>query len=64
LSECSINHEQLEKDAGALFARSHEGVIEQLFFPLKPDLDHDENIINVASTVLKILREDMETTFA
>ena len=64
LSEYSINHEQLEKDAGALFARSHQGVIEQLFFPLKPDLDHDENIINVASTTLKILREDMETTFA
>ena len=64
LSEYSINHEKLEKDAGALFARSHEGVIEQLFFPLKPDLDHSKNVNNVASTTLKILRAEMEPTFA
>ena len=64
LSEYAINHEKLEQDAGALFARSHEGVIEQLFFPLKPDLDHSKNINNVAFTSLKILREEMEPTFA
>jgi len=64
LSEYVINHEKLEQDAGALFARSHEGVVEQLFFPLKPDLDHSKNINNVAFTSLKILREEMEPTFA
>ena len=64
LSECPVNHEKLEKDVGALFSRSHEGVIEQLFFPLKPDLDHNKNIIGVASTALKLLREEMEMTFA
>ena len=64
IANMKINHGKLQADAGALFASTHEGVIEQLFFPLIPDLDHDKNTNNVASTSLKLLREEVPYTFA
>ena len=63
IARTKINHDKLQSDAGALFAKSHKGVIEQLFFPLLPDLDHDKNILDVAQTTLGLLREEIEPTF-
>ena len=63
IARTKINHDKLQSDVGALFAKSHKGVIEQLFFPLLPDLDHDKNILDVAQTTLGLLREEIEPTF-
>ena len=63
IARTKINHEKLQSDTGALYSKSHEGVIEQLFFPLLPDLSHDENTLNVAQTALGLLREEIEPTF-
>ena len=59
-----IDHEKLQSSAGALFSRTHIGVIEQLFFPLIPDLDHELNTSNVANTALQLLREEITCTFS
>ena len=59
----NIDHEKLQRDAGGLVARTHEGVIEQLFFPLIPNLDHETNTKNVAKTSLKLLRAEIECSF-
>lgn len=40
IATMKIDHEKLQSSTGALFSTTHEGVIEQLFFPLIPDLDH------------------------
>ena len=58
-----IDHEKLQSSTGALFPTSHEGVIEQLFFPLIPDLDHELNTLNVATTALQLLREEIPCSF-
>ena len=63
IARTKINHDKLQSDAGALYAKSHEGVIEQLFFPLLPGLDHDKNTLNVAQTALSLLRGEIEPTF-
>jgi len=63
IARTKIDHEKLQSDAGALVSRSHDGVIEQLFFPLIPDLDHEKNTENVASTSLKLLRDELDYTF-
>ena len=63
IARIKVDHEKLQFDAGALVSRSHDGVIEQLFFPLIPDLDHAKNTKNVASTSLKLLRDEIDYTF-
>lgn len=63
IAQRKINHDKLQSDAGALFAKSHVGVIEKLFFPLLPDLNHDKNTLDVAQTALGLLREEIEPTF-
>lgn len=59
----NIDHEKLQRDAGGLVARTHEGVIEQLFFPLIPNLDHARNIENVARTSLQLIRGELDYSF-
>jgi len=63
IARTKVNHDKLQTDTGALYSKSHEGVIEQLFFPLLPDLDHNQNTLNVAQTALSLLREEIEPTF-
>lgn len=64
IARMKINHNKLQSDTGALLAKSHEGVIEQLFFPLMPDLDHEKNNHNVANTALGLLKEEILPTFS
>lgn len=63
IARTKVNHDKLQTDTGALYSKSHVGVIEQLFFPLLPDLDHNQNTLNVAQTALSLLREEIEPTF-
>ena len=63
IARTKVDHEKLQSDAGALVSRSHDGVIEQLFFPLIPGLDHAKNTESVASTSLKLLRDEIDYTF-
>jgi len=63
VAQIKIDHAQLQADTGALVSKSHAGIIEQLFFPLTPDLDHDNNTADVASTALKLLRQEVSPTF-
>lgn len=64
VARMEINHDKLQSDTGALVAKSHEGVIEQLFFPLIPNLDHSHNTLNVAKTTLGLLKEEITPTFS
>ena len=59
----TIEHEELQKAAGALMSRSHEGIIEQLFFPLTPDLDHEKNTDSVAKVSYGLLRGEIDYSF-
>ena len=63
IASMQIDHSKLELDTGALFEKSHEGVIEQLFFPLIPNLNHASNTKNVAATSLALLRGEIDLTF-
>ncbi|MDQ2094280.1 capsular polysaccharide export protein, LipB/KpsS family [Rhodalgimonas zhirmunskyi] len=63
IAAIEIDHDALQDAAGALLARTHEGLIEQLFFPMYPDLDHEDNATKVAQTALELLRGERETTF-
>ncbi len=54
---------KLQKAAGALMSRSHEGIIEQLFFPLTPDLDHEKNADSVAKVSYGLLRGEIDYSF-
>lgn len=63
IARTKVNHDKLQTDTGALYSKAHVGVIEQLFFPLLPDLDHNQNTLNVAQTALSLLREEIEPTF-
>ena len=63
IATMKIDHEKLQSSTGALFSTTHEGVIEQLFFPLIPDLDHELNTLNVATTALQLLREEIPCSF-
>ncbi|WP_161594584.1 capsular polysaccharide export protein, LipB/KpsS family [Marimonas lutisalis] len=63
IAAMQIDHAALEQAAGALLARTHEGIIEQLFFPMNPDLDHDKNAARVGGTALGLLKGDIPVTF-
>ncbi|MDQ2090355.1 capsular polysaccharide export protein, LipB/KpsS family [Marimonas arenosa] len=63
IAAMEIDHDALEQAAGALYARTHEGLIEQLFFPMTPDLDHDKNAAQVGKTSLGLLKGDIPVTF-
>lgn len=57
------DHAALESAYGALIARSHEGLIDQLFFDKVPEFDKAANCKKVADTVIGLINGDISTTF-
>ena len=63
IASMKIDHDALQAATGALLSRTHEGIIEQLFFPLTPDLDHQKNTDIVAKSTLGLIKGDLAHSF-
>ena len=59
----TFDHDQLCKEAGALLARCHHGVIEQVYLENTESYDAQENLEEVARTTLGLLKGDVPLTF-
>ncbi|NIY72520.1 hypothetical protein HCZ30_08730 [Marivivens donghaensis] len=59
----TFDHDQLCKEAGALLARCHHGVIEQVYLENTESYDAEENLEEVARTTLGLLKGDVPLTF-
>ncbi len=59
----TFDHNQLCKEAGALLARCHRGVIEQVYLENTESYDAQENLEEVARTTLGLLKGDVPLTF-
>ena len=64
VAELEVDHESLQKAAGALLARSHKGVIERSLFKHVKSLDLAENTSTVAETCLNLILNKIEPTFS
>ena len=58
-----VKHAALEAAYGSLISRSHEGIIDSLFFDKVKDLDMEENATKVANVVIGLVRGEIPTTF-
>lgn len=58
-----VDHAALEKGYGALIARSHEGLIDPLFFDKVPTFHREENRRLVADTVIDLVTGVRPVTF-
>lgn len=59
-----VDHAALEAAYGRFIARTHEGLIDPLFFDKVPNFDRAENRRRVADTVIGLLTGDIATTYA
>lgn len=64
IANMTIDHDALQQATGALVDRAHDGVVEQLLFPLTPDLDLTQNTENVASAAYGLLTGDIPLSFS
>lgn len=62
IADTPIDHGALEKAAGALFARSHEGMIDKGYFALA-EYDAEANAQKVAQAALGLLKGDIAFSF-
>lgn len=63
LAATKFDHSELEAKAGELFARSHEGVIEQVYAEIAEKTGKDENLRAIARTTLGLLQGTLPVTF-
>lgn len=59
-----IDHAQLERMAGSLFARAHDGVINRHFSKIMKDFDGEKNAELTAPTLLDLLTGDAAFSFS
>jgi hypothetical protein len=58
-----VDHDALEASYGALVSKSHEGLIDKLFFDKVADFDETANCTKVAETVIALTTGAMRPTF-
>jgi hypothetical protein len=58
-----VDHDALEASYGALIGKSHEGLIDKLFFDKVADFDETANCTKVAETVIALTTGAMRPTF-
>jgi hypothetical protein len=63
VAAATVDHDLLCQHAGALIARCHKGVIEQVYLENTDRYDPQENTDEVAKTTLGLLRGDIALTF-
>lgn len=59
-----FEHERLEAEAGALFARAHEGVVNRHYARIVEGFEADGNAAGVAEVLLKLLTGEAELSFS
>lgn len=59
----TIDHEKLEKQAGALHAACHDGVVERHYAKINPGHDPIKNQTSVAVTLSALIKEKLDTVF-
>ena len=55
IAAMEIDHDKLQKDAGALLSLAHSGVIEQVYMDIAADYGAEKNVDEVAHTILGLL---------
>ena len=56
-------HEDVQRTAGNLIGRCHDGVIEDVYLNMAEDFDPDKNLEEVSNTVLELMLDKRELTF-
>lgn len=63
IANSSFRHEDLERSAGALLARCHDGVIVTVYTKIVKDYDRESNAERVSETMLGLIEGRIEPTF-
>lgn len=63
IQSMTVDHEQLQMDAGALVERSHKGTLHRHYSRNVPDFDVDQNNERIAHTILGLLNRTESFSF-
>ncbi|MGQ0564426.1 MAG: capsular polysaccharide export protein, LipB/KpsS family [Gemmobacter sp.] len=63
IARVTFDHADLERAAGALLARCHEGVLETIYTRIVPGYDRDANAERVSETMLGLVEGRIPVTF-